>query len=320
MLHGMHLYRPLTRPARAPGAPTRGSASPTLAMRVLALQRSAGNAAVTRLLQRDKAAPDVGSVDLAGIIEDYPISPGDHNSLKRNVYRRDTSVGDVASSETVDTGHRTLTKDGLRDYLTTRQNGHLSDFDKQLISAWGKDPAIQLTAVLRMGDNRIFAYMVDSGGSGDRVRTVHAADGTVVAERHSERPLVNMGLGPIDWVLLASAAVALGRAALRYAAAKAAAAEAAAAGGAIRLAENQVVFAVIQDGRIIAKTFNNQLSHAEFLQRTTGWTKETLPAGVEVVTIGKEGGDIFAILSQGIHGRALPASYAALAAARAAFH
>ena len=128
-----------------------------------------------------------------------------------------------------------------------------------------------------------------------------------------------MGLGPIEGLMLASAALAMGRAALRYTATRVAAADAAVAGGAIRLRENQVVLAVIQDGKIIARSFNDQLSHKLFLKKATGWTAETLPRGVEVVSILKDGGQIIPILSQGVHGRALSASAAAFTAARAAF-
>lgn len=80
----------------------------------------------------------------------------------------------------------------------------------------------------------------------------------------------------------------------------------------IFLPESEGVLAVIKDGKILASSRNTLMSHAEFVKRNIG----TLPEGAEVVTIGKLDGQITALLSQGIHGRTLPASQAAIDAAR----
>jgi hypothetical protein len=109
--HGRETTKPGTRDASP--APARESAGmhggrPEA---ILALQRSAGNAAVTRLLQREPTAP--GAVDADSIVEDYPIRRGSEDALDRHVWRRDTSRGDVASHEVYDEGMRRRTKNGL---------------------------------------------------------------------------------------------------------------------------------------------------------------------------------------------------------------
>ena len=83
----------------------------------------------------------------------------------------------------------------------------------------------------------------------------------------------------------------------------------------ILLSEEQGVLAVVKDGVILAQTGDVMLSHAEFVRRTVG----TLPAGAEVVTIGKLEGQIIAIRSPTFHVRQLPASQATQQAAKAAF-
>jgi hypothetical protein len=81
------------------------------------------------------------------------------------------------------------------------------------------------------------------------------------------------------------------------------------------LTEQEAVLAVIKDGKILAQTSNSSLSHATFVQRALG----TLPEGAEVVTIGKLDGVITAFRSRTFHGNELPASQAAIDAAKKAF-
>lgn len=84
----------------------------------------------------------------------------------------------------------------------------------------------------------------------------------------------------------------------------------------IVLREGDAVLAVVHEGKILASTKDISLSHAEFVSREIG----TLPAGAEVVTIGKFQNDVVALLSRTFHDTQLPASMAAQEAARAAFH
>lgn len=87
------------------------------------------------------------------------------------------------------------------------------------------------------------------------------------------------------------------------------------------LSDSDLVLPVVKDGKIIAATrASHSLSHAEFVRRELGWTPETLPAGVEVVSIGKHEGVIGALRSVGFHKKtSLPASAAAQTAARARY-
>jgi hypothetical protein len=83
----------------------------------------------------------------------------------------------------------------------------------------------------------------------------------------------------------------------------------------ITLTEGDAVLAVAHNGKIIAQTSDVLLSHELFVSRYVG----KLPAGAEVLTIGKFGGQVNALTSKTFHGTQLPASEAAQAAARAAF-
>jgi RHS repeat-associated protein len=81
------------------------------------------------------------------------------------------------------------------------------------------------------------------------------------------------------------------------------------------LREGDAVLGVVHEGKVIAQTSNVSLSHAAFVERTLG----SLPAGAEVVTIGKFEGVITVLRSPTFHGRGLPASREAFDAARAIF-
>ena len=90
---------------------------------------------------------------------------------------------------------------------------------------------------------------------------------------------------------------------------------AATAASRILLREGDAVLGVVHEGRLIAKSSDVTLSHAEFVRRTVG----ILPEGAEAVTIGKFQGEITVLRSAKIHGRAMPASQEALDAARTVF-
>jgi hypothetical protein len=306
-----------TRTARAP-----------LAGRMLTVQRTAGNRAVGRLLQRsppttppptqEEPADGIGPVDFDSIVEDYPIVPADENDLDREVEHSADFSATGVKVEHRDTGRRLLSKDGLRDYLSTLAHGPLSPFEEQLVADWGRDPMDKLTPLLRIGQTGVFGYMLDSGGSGDVLRTVYARDGTVVHTHHSETPLVNMGLGPVEWIMLGTAVLALGKLALRAVASRVVTGEAAAVAAqpTVFLNEKDAVFAEVENGAVVRYSNTTGSSHEVW----SGYTSETVPPGVEIVTVIKEEGQIHPILSKGIHGRAMPASQAAYDAVRALFY
>lgn len=81
------------------------------------------------------------------------------------------------------------------------------------------------------------------------------------------------------------------------------------------LREGDAVLGVVHEGTLIAHTSNVSLSHAAFVERALG----SLPAGAEVVTIGKFEGAISVLRSPTFHGRGLPASKEAFDAAKAMF-
>src|SRR5690348_12960120 len=194
-----HNSRPAgTRTERdeVPSATATRCGQPGQVGRVLALQRIAGNRAVTRVLQRDPApgsgttdaptAAEVGPADFDSIVEDYPIFPAQVDSLGReieytppNIYAGETRI------KYRDVSVRRLTKAGLRAHLTTLEHGPLSPFEEQLVAGWPQDPDAALRVLLRIGHSGIFGYVLVTGGSGDRLHRVYARDGTLVHEHHS---------------------------------------------------------------------------------------------------------------------------------------
>jgi hypothetical protein len=72
----------------------------------------------------------------------------------------------------------------------------------------------------------------------------------------------------------------------------------------IRLRDGDVFLASVQDGKVIAHTFDVALSHREFVTRELG----SLPAGAWVGTIRKFDGRIIAVNSRTYYENQLPAS------------
>jgi RHS repeat-associated protein len=89
----------------------------------------------------------------------------------------------------------------------------------------------------------------------------------------------------------------------------------------IFLSEQDAVFAVIKDGKILGMSTDTAVSHDVFVARKFGTAKLAGPLeGAEVVTIAKSPeGVIVPILSLTYHGTALPASQAAFAAVAKVF-
>jgi hypothetical protein len=71
----------------------------------------------------------------------------------------------------------------------------------------------------------------------------------------------------------------------------------------IRLRDGDVLLASVQDGKVIAHTFDVALSHREFVTRELG----TLPDGAWVGTIRKFDGRIVAVNSRTYYENQLPA-------------
>ena len=155
------------------------------------------------------------------IVEDYPIRPGAENHLTRRIDTKSRTVGDVNYPPTFDDiSERTLNRAGLRQHLSMLAHGPLSPFEEGLIATWGNDPMDILTPLIRIGGRGVYGYLLDAGGSGGRTRTLYSARGDAIRVSNREAPLVNMGLGPIDYFMLATAAIALGRFLVRRAIAK----------------------------------------------------------------------------------------------------
>jgi len=68
--------------------------------------------------------------------------------------------------------------------------------------------------------------------------------------------------------------------------------------------EGQTVLAVVKDGKILAQSADQYISHSQFVTRTLG----TVPEGAEVVTIFKSKGELLVFRSFTYHGNALPAA------------
>jgi hypothetical protein len=294
---------------------------------LLRLQQTVGNQAVQRLLQRGPAdAPAQGASDpdqaessaVGSLVEGYPIQPGTTDGLDPRITSEDQTVGDVNTQIYTVRSTLTLTKKGLRAHLAQLANGQLEPFEERLIESWGDSPSAWLTPLMRIGDEGIAGYVLDSSASSGGIRTLYSRGGELLLTQYlDEKGVVSEGLGPLEWVWVVGGIAAIGRLALaKYAAKRAAAAEAAAIESKkIFLPDSEAVIAVIKDGEIIASAHSGT-GHPEFVQRALGYTKETLPRGLEVVTIGKLEGKLVALRSQTFHGNMLPASFAAQEAAR----
>lgn len=98
--------------------------------------------------------------------------------------------------EDVEVSTWTMTPAALRTYLTHMGQG-LTEFEEEL--AAGRGGFSDFTPIAP--GSKLLGYYVVSGGSGDRVHTVYDRDGQIVEEIHTEEPLVNMGIGPIAFVI-----------------------------------------------------------------------------------------------------------------------
>jgi hypothetical protein len=134
----------------------------------------------------------------------YPIHPGNTNSSETHVVTDDKSVGDVYRVEHHPEGSEVHDSAGLASRLSELNGGRpLTDFEKNLAAGWGKqDSTTTLTPIVKIGDVGVQAYVVDTGGSGDRIKIYYDRDGHILAGPfHDEAGLVNEGLGPIDYVI-----------------------------------------------------------------------------------------------------------------------
>ena len=64
------------------------------------------------------------------------------------------------------------------------------------------------------------------------------------------------------------------------------------------LNKNDIILAVVHDGKILVQTKDFMLSHGELVKR---FLKEGLPSGATVCTIGKEGNRLVALTSRTFH-------------------
>lgn len=165
------------------------------------------------------------------IIEDYPIRQGTENNLTRRVESEDISVGDQGPRYiSKDTSFRTLNRAGLKSYLTEKAHGALTSFEQNLVDKWGDYDNPMLTPLYQTGGVGLIGYTLVTGGSGKRTHTLYTRSGDKLREFSTEAPLINMGLGPIDYVLLGAGALSLGKYAIgKFAAKRAATREAKAA-------------------------------------------------------------------------------------------
>lgn len=255
------------------------------------------------------------------IFEDYPIHRGVGDELIRSIEHRDISVGDHGPQYTYnDKSYRRMNAVALKAYLVQRANGPLTSFEESVIGEWDKYEYPVLVPIYQAGDVGLVGYMLTRGESGDTIHTLYTRSGNKLREYHTEVPLVNMGLGPFEYILLITGALGLGRYAIGKYFAKRAVTEG--TEGAIAkefIAEEDGVLAVIQDGKIIAQSRDVLLPHDEFVFRKLKWRKGDIPSGVEVVTIGKHRGEIGAVLSRTFHPQGGLASPAAQEAAKKAY-
>jgi hypothetical protein len=83
----------------------------------------------------------------------------------------------------------------------------------------------------------------------------------------------------------------------------------------VHLRDGQSHLAIVQDGKVIAHTWNIALSHAEFVRRSFG----QLPEGAWVGTVQKGDGEVMAFNSRTFYGNQLPAPQEVWDAVKAVF-
>jgi len=160
----------------------------------------------------DEAAEDRrGELD---IVESLTIRPDNENRLDRIIVKQDVGKSLMGPHRHAkDESVYYLNPSGLRAHLS-QMTGPLNLFEEGLIGTWGHDGQDQLTPLICIGRRGIVGYIVDRGGTGMRIRTIYTRRGDVLRQTSSEVPLVNMGLGAIDWAMLIMGAGAIGRVAV----------------------------------------------------------------------------------------------------------
>ncbi|MDJ0345131.1 hypothetical protein QMK19_31820 [Streptomyces sp. H10-C2] len=103
-----------------------------------------------------------------------------------------------------------MTPQALHAFLVQMVGGRLTPFEENLVANWNS-----LRPIPQFDGPQIVAYYLKSGGSGCREHRIHDPNGDVVAYWTTEAALVNEGLGLIDYLLMAHAALRLGGLALR---------------------------------------------------------------------------------------------------------
>lgn len=83
----------------------------------------------------------------------------------------------------------------------------------------------------------------------------------------------------------------------------------------VHLNDGDSLLVIVQEGKVIAHTWNIALSHAEFVRRTFG----ELPDGAWVGTIQKADGEVTSFNSRTFFGNQLPAPQEAWDAVKAMF-
>ncbi|MFB4296711.1 hypothetical protein [Actinomadura sp. NTSP31] len=141
-----------------------------------------------------------------------PITVGDRT---RAVLRDRTVVipgpGDQADKRfSVPDNRWEMTREALHAWLTQMVGGRLTPFEEYLVANWN-----ELEPVPQFDGAQVIAYYLVSGSSGLREHRIHGPDGDAVSLWYSEEGLVNEGLGPIEYLLLAHAALKLGGVLLR---------------------------------------------------------------------------------------------------------
>ncbi|MEU5261561.1 hypothetical protein [Amycolatopsis sp. NPDC021455] len=145
----------------------------------------------------------------------FPITVGDRTHLTLDEHwERVPGPGDQHDlpSVFVRDGRWEMTEAALHAYLV-RMAGPLTQFEEHLVANWNR-----LHTAPQFDGGRIIGYTTRTGGSGDYLYQVWDPTGKEVFRWHDEPPLVNEGLGPIDYVLLAHGAFQLGTALARVAA------------------------------------------------------------------------------------------------------
>jgi hypothetical protein len=160
---------------------------------------------------RDSSGGDTAESDIVAL---YPFMKGTTNELERSIESESRTVGDVYHPpEYHDTGVWHVDASGLRQQLSILEGRRpLTSFEESLVSTWNdRDDSPILLPYIQIGFSGVLAYSLIFGSSGKRLTRIYDKYGTLLHETSDEVPLVNMGLGPIDYVLLAAGLAQLAR-------------------------------------------------------------------------------------------------------------